>query len=103
MCLFGTGWRETDPEGICNPGQVYIPFPRGTSGMIGVFRLESQMLPVNGKLTRMETMPDEKAKKLQILLFNYLNRSNRISGSISTTTERLHNQLSGSIGDWNDR
>ena len=32
------------PEGICNPGQVYT-ISQGKSGMIGVFRLESQMLP----------------------------------------------------------
>ena len=38
------------PEGMCNPGQVY-GFLR-KSGMIGVFRLESQMLPGNGKFER---------------------------------------------------
>lgn len=32
------------PEGMCNPGQVYT-VSRGKSGMLGVFRLESQMLP----------------------------------------------------------
>ncbi len=37
------------PTGICNPGQVYT-VSRGKFGMIGVFRLESQMLPGTGKL-----------------------------------------------------
>ena len=31
------------PEGMCNPGQVYT-VSNGKSGMIGVYRLESQML-----------------------------------------------------------
>ncbi len=39
------------PEGLCNPGQVYT-VSRGKSGMIGVFRLESQMLPGSGKFER---------------------------------------------------
>ena len=38
-------------EGMCNPGQVYT-ISQGKSGMIGVFRLESQMLPGNGKLVQ---------------------------------------------------
>lgn len=37
------------PEGMCNPGQVYT-VSRGKSGMIGVFRLESQMLPGKRKV-----------------------------------------------------
>ena len=42
------GGGKLIPEGICNPGQIYS-VARGKSGMIGVFRLESQMLPGNGK------------------------------------------------------
>ena len=38
------GGGKLIPEGLCNPGQVYT-VSRGKSGMIGVFRLESQMLP----------------------------------------------------------
>lgn len=38
-------------EGMCNPGQVYT-MSQGKSSMIGVFRLESQMLPGNGKFER---------------------------------------------------
>ena len=44
---------------MCNPGQVYT-VSRGKSGMPGIFRLESHMLPGNG---------------------------NRISTSISTSTK----------------
>lgn len=35
-------------KGDCNPGQVYT-VSRDKSGMLGVFRLESQMLPGTGK------------------------------------------------------
>ena len=42
------GGGKLIPEGMCNPGQVYT-VSQGKSGMIGVFRLESQMLPGNGK------------------------------------------------------
>ena len=45
------GGGKLIPEGMCNPGQVYT-ISQGKSGMIGVFRLESQMLPGNGKLER---------------------------------------------------
>ena len=45
------GGGKLIPEGMCNPGQVYT-VSQGKSGMIGVFRLESQMLPGNGKFDR---------------------------------------------------
>ena len=45
------GGGKLIPEGICNPGQVYT-VSQGKSGMIGVFRLESQMLPGSGKFER---------------------------------------------------
>ena len=45
------GGGKLIPEGMMNPGQVYT-VSHGKSGMIGVFRLESQMLPGNGKFDR---------------------------------------------------
>ena len=45
------GGGKLIPEGMCNPGQVYTA-SQGKSGMIGLFRLESQMLPGNGKFER---------------------------------------------------
>lgn len=75
------------PEGICNPGQVYT-VSRGKSGMIGVFRLESQMLPGNGKFERTGIGSDRDARESSNTAFNYLKANgNRISGSISTTTK----------------
>ena len=70
-----------------NPGQVYT-VGRGKSGMIGVFRLESQMLPGNGKFERSGLGSDMKCKEATNTAFNYLKaNANRISGSISTTTK----------------
>lgn len=75
------------PEGMCNPGQVYT-VSQGKSGMLGVFRLESQMLPGNGKFERSGLGSDTKCKEATTTAFNFLKaNSNRISGSISTTTK----------------
>jgi ATP-dependent Lon protease len=73
------------PDGICNPGQVYT-VSRGKAGMLGVFRLESQMLPGSGKFERTGLGSDTKCKESTNTAFNYLKaNSSRISGSISTT------------------
>lgn len=45
------GGGKLIPEGMGNPGQVYT-VGQGKNGMIGVFRLESQMLPGSGKFER---------------------------------------------------
>lgn len=75
------------PEGMLNPGQVYT-VSQGKSGMIGVFRLESQMLPGNGKFDRSGLGSDRMCKEKSIIAYNYLKaNANRISASISTTTK----------------
>lgn len=79
------GGGKLIPEGMCNPGQVYTA-SQGKSGMIGVFRLESQMLPGNGKFERTGIGTDRDAKESSNTAFNFLKaNANRISGSISTT------------------
>ena len=81
------GGGKLIPEGMCNPGQVYT-VARGKSGMIGVFRLESQMLPGSGKFDRTGLGSDRDAKESTLAAMNYLKaNSNRISGNISTTTK----------------
>ena len=75
------------PEGMCNPGQIYT-VSRGKSGMIGVFRLESQMLPGSGKFERTGLGSDRDAKEATNTAFNFLKANGkRISGSISTTNK----------------
>ena len=81
------GGGKLIPEGMCNPGQVYT-VSQGKSGMIGVFRLESQMLPGNGKFERTGIGSDRDAKESSNTAFSFLKANgNRISGSISTTTK----------------
>lgn len=81
------GGGKLIPEGLCNPGQVYT-VSRGKSGMIGVFRLESQILPGNGKFERTGLGPDGKCKEAANTAFNFLKANgNRISSSISTATK----------------
>ena len=81
------GGGKLIPEGLCNPGQVYT-VSRGKSGMIGVFRLESQMLPGNVKFDRTGIGTDRDARESSSTAFNFLKANgNRISGSISTTTK----------------
>ena len=56
--------------------------------MIGVFRLESQMLPGNGKFDRTGLGSDRECREASNTAFNFLKANgNRISGAISTTTK----------------
>lgn len=81
------GGGKLIPEGLTNPGQVYT-VSRGKSGMIGVFRLESQMLPGNGKFERTGIGSDREARESSNTAFNYLKANgSRISGTISTTSK----------------
>lgn len=73
------------PDGMGSPGQVYT-ISRGKSGMIGVFRLESQMLPGNGKFEKTGIGTDRDAKEASNAAFSFLKANGkRISGTISTT------------------
>lgn len=81
------GGGKLIPEGMCNPGQVYT-VSQGKSGMLGVFRLESQMLPGNGKFEKTGIGSDRDVKESTNTAFNFLKANgNRISGAISTTTK----------------
>lgn len=81
------GGGKLIPEGLCNPGQVYT-VSRGKSGMIGAFRLESQMLPGSGKLNCTGLGSERGAKEAANTAFNFLKaNARRISGSISLTTK----------------
>lgn len=81
------GGGKIIPEGMCNPGQVYT-VSQGKSGMLGVFRLESQMLPGNGKLECTGIGSDRGCREATNTAFNFLKANgSRISGAISTTTK----------------
>lgn len=81
------GGGKLIPEGMCNPGQVHTVAP-GKSGMLGVFRLESQMLPGSGKFERTGLGSNRECREASNTAFSYLKANgNRISGTISTTTK----------------
>ena len=75
------------PEGMNNPGHVYT-ISRAQSGFVGVYRLETQILPGNGKFTATGIGSNKEVKEAVQTAFNYLKaNSNAISGQISTTTK----------------
>lgn len=81
------GGGKLIPEGLSNPGHAYT-VARGKTGMIGVYRLETQVLPGNGKFERTGLGSDRDAKEATNTAFNYLKANgNSISNSISTTTK----------------
>ena len=81
------GGGKLIPDGTCNPGQIYT-VSRGKSGMIGVFRLESQMLPGSGKFERTGLGSDRDCRESTNTAFNFLKANgNRISGGISTASK----------------
>lgn len=81
------GGGKIIPEGMTNPGHVYT-ISRGKTGMVGVFRLETQVLPGNGKFERTGLGSDRDAKEATNTAFNYLKANGRaISNSISTTSK----------------
>lgn len=81
------GGGKLIPEGTINPGQIYT-VSRGKNGLVGIYRLETQMLPGNGKLERTGLGTDREAKEAANTAFNFLKaNTNSISGNISTTTK----------------
>lgn len=81
------GGGKLIPEGICNPGQVYT-VGQGKSGMVGVFRLEAQMLPGSGKFERTGLGSERDCREAANTAFNFLKANGkRISGSISVAAK----------------
>lgn len=81
------GGGKLIPDGMCNPGQIYT-VSRGKSGMIGVFRLERQMLPGSGKFERTGLGSDRDCRESTNTAFNFLKANGkRISGGISTASK----------------
>ena len=75
------------PEGMGKPGHVYH-VARGKSGMLGVFKLETQMTAGSGKFERTGLGSNSEAKESVDTAYKYLRaNSKNISGNISTTTK----------------
>lgn len=88
------------PEGMGKPGHIYT-VSHGKSGMIGVYKLETQMTSGTGKFERTGIGADRDAKEAVDTAYRYLKANGRnISASISTTTKDylIHIQDLNGIG-----
>ena len=94
------GGGKIIPEGIGKPGHIYT-ISRGKSGMIGVYKLETQVVSGSGKFERTGLGSDREAKEACDTAFRYFKaNSKNISGSISTTSKDflMHVQDINGIG-----
>jgi len=82
------GGGKLIPEGMGKPGCVYSVAKSKNDNMIGCYRLETQMMPGNGKTTWMGLGTGTEIKQGPNTAFNYIKANgNAISGQISTTTK----------------
>ena len=94
------GGGKLIPDGMHKPGHLYT-VARGKSGMIGVFKLETEMVSGSGKFERTGVGTDREAKEALDTSFRYLKaNSKNISGTITTTTKDylMHIQDLNGIG-----
>lgn len=94
------GGGKLIPEGLHKPGQVYT-VSRGKSGMIGVFKLETEMLSGSGKFERTGIGSDREARESIDTAYRYLKANGHtVSTNISTTTKDylMHLQDLNGIG-----
>ncbi|MFJ5762756.1 protease Lon-related BREX system protein BrxL [Neobacillus sp. NPDC093182] len=81
------GGGKLIPEGMGKPGHVYT-VARGKSGMIGVYKLETEVVAGNGKFEKTGLGTDREAKESIDTSYRYFKANNKnISGTISTTTK----------------
>ena len=75
------------PEGLNKPGHIYT-VSRGKSGMMGVFKLETQISSGSGKFERTGLGSNSQAKEAMDTAYKYLRANgNSISANISTITK----------------
>ncbi|HCC06805.1 MAG TPA: ATP-dependent Lon protease [Clostridiales bacterium] len=94
------GGGKLIPEGLHKPGQVYT-VGRGGSGMIGVFKLETEMVTGSGKFERTGIGSDREAKESIDTAYRYFKaNSKHVSGTITTITKDylMHIQDLNGIG-----
>lgn len=94
------GGGKLIPEGLHKPGQVYT-VSLGASGMIGVFKLETEMVSGNGKFERTGIGANREAREAIDTAYHYLKANGKnVSGTISTTTKNyiMHLQDLNGIG-----
>lgn len=81
------GGGKIIPEGMGKPGHLYT-IARGKSGMIGAYKIETQVVTGTGKFERTGLGADREAKESIETAFRYFRANNKnVSGSISVTTK----------------
>jgi len=94
------GGGKLIPEGMNKPGHLYT-VANGKSGMIGVYKIETEMTTGTGKFERTGAGSDREVKESLETAYRYLKaNSKNISGIISTTTKDyiMHIQDLNGIG-----
>ncbi|TCW35723.1 ATP-dependent Lon protease [Thermohydrogenium kirishiense] len=81
------GGGKIIPEGMGKPGHLYT-VARGKSGMIGAYKIETQVISGTGKFERTGLGSDREAKESIETAFRYFRaNSKNVSGSISVTSK----------------
>ncbi|MED4407091.1 protease Lon-related BREX system protein BrxL [Heyndrickxia coagulans] len=81
------GGGKLIPEGMPKPGHIYV-VGHGNSGMIGVYKLENQVVSGNGKFDKSGVGSHRGAKESLDTAFRYFAANNKsISNTISTKTK----------------
>lgn len=81
------GGGKLIPEGLGNPGHVYT-VGRTQSGMIGVYKIENQVVSGSGKFEKSGVGSDREAKESLDTAFRFFTANSKsISASISTKTK----------------
>ena len=87
------GTNKLIPEGMLSAGTVYTVAPGG-NGMIGVFKLETQMVDGGGKYVRSGLGSNSRAKENVDIAFNYFKANAKsISATIPPKTKDCHVQI----------
>ena len=88
------------PEGMGKPGHIYT-IGRGKSGMIGAYKIETQVVTGSGKFEKTGLASDREAKEAIETAFRFFKaNSKNISGTISTSTKdyQMHVQDIHGVG-----
>lgn len=81
------GGGKIIPEGMSKPGHIYT-IARGNSGMIGAYKVETEVINGSGKFEKTGLASDREAKESIETAFRYFRaNSKNVSGTISTTTK----------------
>lgn len=81
------GGGKIIPEGMSKPGHIYT-IGRGNSGMIGAYKVETEVINGSGKFEKTGLASNREAKESIETAFRYFRaNSKNVSGTISTTTK----------------